>query len=565
MKKFLNLLLCVSMIMICLSGLSLVAFAESVTIGDVTIEQDAEGAYIIDSKEKFEAIFSSSNTENQDLVKGGYTFKQTESFTLSSTYAPIREVNFIGTYDGGKNTIAYADNFTLSADNFGLFYTLGGATIKNLTVDGTIDAGAHGTVGGFAYHTASGSTNEFTNCTNSVDITSSKNNIAGFTARAEDGVTFTKCVNEGNISGSDNVGGFQGFAGATYEQCANHGDITASSSVAGGLVGSLGKTSKFNKCANFGIVTALRTSGGIVGSLAASGKELTVKLSYNVGTIKATGVSRTDIEVGGILGRGYYYNKNASTTFTKVFIQNCYNAGDLDVPEKATFSIGSAIGKPDEKGSTYAYTNNHSVENFYDLTNSDVDVIGATKENDATTITLKNAFILYTDSAFQDATTKTKDDLKKPDGNFTTGSWEESTTDYPYIQLKGNPYKYNPGINASVLKGTYVFTGTDTTDFADVVGIDNVNSAYAVIAARFTYNSTLIANGKTYGVLVSKTVENPDIDTCDKKFEAVRNLNGLYGILIHNIEAGTAYYVRPYIEYNGTYCYGTADTFTISE
>ncbi len=517
------------------------------------IEQDANGAYIIDSKEKFEAIFSSTNTANQDLVTGGNTFKQTASFTLSSNYAPV-QAQFKGIYDGGSNTISYADNFTLSADNFGLFYQLNGATIKNLSLDGTINAGSTiENIGGFAYTTVSSDEtfDYFTDCVNSVDITSEYKTVGGFIARGEKGLKFTRCVNEGNITGTENIGGFQGFAGATYEQCANYGNIKATGSSAGGFIGALGKVSQLNKCANFGDISALRSSGGIVGIMA-SNSNLTVTESYNTGKITVTGTS--NVEAGGIVGRGYYSKKDTNNIVT---ITNCYNAGTF-----SAYVAGSAVGVADVKNSLANNKNTTNITNFYDAINLDIGTIGAAVINDGNTaIYLSNAYTLKKDAAY--GTAKVADDFTED--IFSANAWNDKKTegsDYPYIQLGGNPYVYNPEIYASILSGSYVFTGTDTTGLENVEGIENVKSAYAVIAARFAYNSTLIENDKTYGVLVSKTTENPDVETYDRKFEGKRNLNGFYGILLYNLDLGT-YYVRPYIEYNGTYWYGTADTFTI--
>ncbi len=406
-------------------------------------------------------IADSYQFENISTKPAAY-FKQTADFTLPSSYVP-NQTTFTGMYDGNNKTINYPQNFAVTADKFGLFYSLDGAKISNLTVDGAINGGNYQLIAGFAYTTANDTT--FSNCTNSTNITSSKGNIGGFladnkpatfisctnegnitsassivggfAARGQDGVVFTSCTNTGNIQGTENVGGFQGYGGATYTSCINKGNITAtkdSGAIAGGLLAALGKVSSFENCANLGNVSASRSSGGIVGGMA-SANTLTITASYNKGKITVTGSD--NVEAGGMVGRGFYHGTNTSSRSTTITIKDCYNAG--------TFSAsvaGSAVGIADQtrpSGAPTVYT--HKITNFYDAINSDIDIIGAqAKNSDAsvTSITVNNAFTL-SDSAIY-GTTKLAVDLKViPDG-FSEEIWKVSEdVNYPYIQLKNNP------------------------------------------------------------------------------------------------------------------------------
>ncbi len=389
-------------------------------------------------------------------------YVQTANITLPLSYQPNQTV-FTGEYDGNNKTVNYADNFTVSVNNFGLFYSLDGAHIKNLTVDGNINAGACQYVAGLAYTTANDS--KFTNCVNSVDILSSKgyiaglvaNNtpasfvacvneghitggdsvVAGFVTRGVDS-NFTSCVNKGNITGTDNVGGFQGFGGGIYISCINEGDVyatKASGAVAGGFIGALSSASEFSKCANLGDIEASRSTGGIVAAMAGN-KNLIITGSYNTGTITVFGSS--NVEGGGLVGRGYYAGSGTNNRSTTITITDCYNAGIVNASV-----AGSAIGVPDQSRPSNAPTvYTHKIKNFYDATNTSMDIFGAGPENSDTAITsiiIENAFVLDDGMAY--GVYKTADELKVlPDG-FNTGIWIISTdVNYPYIQLADNLY-----------------------------------------------------------------------------------------------------------------------------
>ncbi|MBP3632967.1 MAG: hypothetical protein J6J43_00140 [Oscillospiraceae bacterium] len=205
----------------------------------------------------------------------------TVDHTIGSAEAP-----YAGTFDGAGHTIS---GLTMSFGNvraslgdgnndnvrdfrLGLFSTTDGATIKDLTVEGSLKL--------------SGRQTEYSK-------------VAGIVACATD-TTITNCVNRvtmtGNSSGSwayqTNVGGIVGLADrCTVTRCGNEADLIVSG----------------------------RYMGGLVGRIAVSDTPTVVCESYNLGTIDGCR------EVGGLVGVvGGCTNEETRTTIT-----NCYSYGDF--------------------------------------------------------------------------------------------------------------------------------------------------------------------------------------------------------------------------------------------
>ncbi len=680
MKKFLALLLSLSMLVVCTSAISLVAFAEGedVTVGSVTISQDADGYYIIDSAEKFEAVFGSGNTTNSELLTGGKKFKQTAPFTLSATYFPVHKINnvavpFAGTYDGNNCTITIPSDWTTSSNNFGLFRDLKGATIKNLTVDGTITA-PMGWLGIFAGNVTASSDNTFENCINSVDITSGQAQIAGFvtsvkgnlsfincvnegniTAKKTAGfvyntvnnntITFKNCTNKGNITGKDvgtagfmtttalgankasftgcenngNISGTSFVAGfltgtvaiynpASFENCTNNGSVTGTSNQVGGFVtridnstfksckntgaitgagdtgGFMGQSvGKFEKCINSGTITVKtngKHAGGFIGGVNGTNDGVEFTLCANTGDVVAYGKAGGFIpfigvaaEVvfdrcynegninawdarGGFIGQAQGYATGKAITIN---IKDCYNAGYI---QGSNPSKGSLIGLPDSATDSVTIT----IDNFYDILNPDLDIIGVAKANASTFITYNDIYLLNALNDYTYGVAVNAEVLSEVPAGFTQSAWALVTeSGYPYIQLTENIYTPGNDVTVKPVSGTSVYTGTSIGGLLEVDGILNVKTPYAIVAAKFAYNNTAVLDDLSYGVLISETVSGDElnVDTCDYKATGSQNTYGRYGILIYgeSIESDKTYYVRPYVEYNGKYWYGTADEF----
>lgn len=142
---------------------------------------------------------------------------------------------FKGTFDGNGHKISnlYVDR----ADRAGLFASVYGASIKNLTVEGTVvGSSSNGSdptgVGGIVGYSFSQIVIE--NCVSNVNVSSSCENTGGICGYVNDvDSVIRNCINIGNIeSKSDKTGGISGNPGIVYN-CANFGTVSGKSNVAG--------------------------------------------------------------------------------------------------------------------------------------------------------------------------------------------------------------------------------------------------------------------------------------------------------------------------------------------
>lgn len=143
--------------------------------------------------------------------------------------------SFKGTFDGNGHKISnlYVDR----ADKAGLFASVYGASIKNLTVEGTVvgssyDGSDSTGVGGIVDYSFSQIVIE--NCVSNVNVSSSCKNTGGICGYVNDvDSVIRNCVNIGEIkSNSDKTGGISGNPGIVYN-CANFGAVSGKSNVAG--------------------------------------------------------------------------------------------------------------------------------------------------------------------------------------------------------------------------------------------------------------------------------------------------------------------------------------------
>lgn len=208
---------------------------------------------------------------------------------------------FAGTFDGNGHKISnlYVDR----ADKAGFFASVYGASIKNLTVEGTVvGSSSNGTdptgVGGIVGFSTSQILIE--NCVSNVNVSSSCENTGGI------------C---GNVNGVDSV----------IRNCVNIGNIESYSDKTGGISGN--PYIVYN-CANFGAVSGISNVAGIAGNT-----EKDVSLCYNAGPIFAPdGVA----SVAAIA--------NVSGTDTGFYHYCYFKKGTADAAFKGT-STGSGIIK----------------------------------------------------------------------------------------------------------------------------------------------------------------------------------------------------------------------------
>ncbi len=299
-------------------------------------------------------------------------------------------VGFFGVAGDCKITgLTLEGSVTSTADNAGGFIgkLVGEAVIDNcvnkVTVTGTNN------IGGFVGHAPEKveCSLTITNSTNEVSVTGSGARVGGFvgyvkSTLASKDFVFDACINKGNISGKEMVGGivgrFETSAGNTgsshkFINSANYGNIETSSNYTGGIVGlftfNSGSTSNyvFENLYNQGNITSkAKYNGGIVGYF----RSYTDKVGglyncMNTGTVysSVTGSAYN----GGIIGVG---NDIAATVTYE--IRNMYNAGSVSSagsslvgPIAGTYHKVSGTITPEncyylDIGETYSYTVNET-------------------------------------------------------------------------------------------------------------------------------------------------------------------------------------------------------------
>lgn len=290
------------------------------------------------------------------------------NYATSEQSVPIgnSSTKFSGTFDGKNHTIS---NLKTSGQYSGLFGYVNGATIQNLTVNVTNNAGA--TSAGGLVGAVNGTTT-IRNCTVNGTI-SGTHQVGGFVGFAQGvyqdttlvlpcNLTIEGCTNNATVTttsqASDNnrtsAGGFVGYvnAGATVtiesytdengqtKKSTNNGKISTTSSAdnkgVGGFVGySYGKIT-LTDCVNEknATITGKERVGGLVGYIGKadsdSQKEMVISGCENKAAV--TSNSTNDVYgIGGIVG----YNSGH-----KVAITNCINSGAITGTHETAGIIG---------------------------------------------------------------------------------------------------------------------------------------------------------------------------------------------------------------------------------
>ena len=249
----------------------------------------------------------------------------------------------------------------------GLFGYTSSAVIKDLTVEGEI--ALTGATMVYAGGIAGSFHGTMENCVSrvhiSVALTGSYRNssaVGGLVGRLR-GTALTGCRFEGaaqvNSGAGTNYleGGLGGIAGVcdsstALTRCVNTGAVTADKATGvGGILGRTdGGTITLMECSNSGHISndtaAVLSSGekpkGGTGGILGVGKSgnVSISLCYNTGTVSGTTI------VGGILGgEAGDYGTSTSNGNPSLTVENCYNAGLLDVGSR-TNRIGSLVGFP---------------------------------------------------------------------------------------------------------------------------------------------------------------------------------------------------------------------------
>ena len=266
---------------------------------------------------------------------GNGNYYLTGDVTVTATYAD----EFTGTFDGKGYTV------TTSVP---LFNKVNGATIKNLSVEGTVTGYA-----AVANCVTGENKTVFENVTNKAAVTNESANIStavfGFYSAyvPASGIVcivhnttadFVGCVNEGTIKSNNAAAGIASYvcysSVVSLYNCKNNGEITATENHAGGIIAFILKsTATVDNCENTKAVKGAMYVGGIVGGLTDNWNNrgsLSAIACKNAGEITATNTS-----AGGIVG----YLKNKDENYN---ISYCYNTAK--VTASGTGECGGIVG-----------------------------------------------------------------------------------------------------------------------------------------------------------------------------------------------------------------------------
>jgi len=356
-----------------LTALAASAANESAWNG-TTVEpgKDASGVYQIGTAEELawlaaEINNSSNNSQSYSAVLTADIDLGYRPWTPIGCYVDWQNNHpYRGVFDGQGHTVSGLYVTALSNGYAGLFgYTSGSTTIKNLTVEGEIRLEDVSTTAKHIGGIVGEANAKLERCVSRVRISA-----AGFGTRdtcAVGGIAgklsgaMTDCRFEGSIDItckrggayiSGGVGGLAGnAAGGALTRCVNTGAVTVDKGTGvGGIAGITSREVTFTQCANTGHIsndtTAVLSSGekpkGGTGGILGVGKSgnVSISLCYNTGTVSGTTI------VGGILGgEAGDYGTSISSGNPSLTVENCYNAGLLDVGSR-TNRIGSLVGFP---------------------------------------------------------------------------------------------------------------------------------------------------------------------------------------------------------------------------
>ncbi len=280
-----------------------------------------------------------------------------------------------------------------------------------------------------------------TNCINYGEVSSTKTRAAGIISYTVGNITISGCINYGYIhaegSPADfNAGGIYGQGGSTYESgsstvntknslaisdCYNYGNVEGTFS-AGGIVGKTsgvapasGYIYSIERCGNEGNISVTdggatsptRGAGGIVGYFYGTTNHR-ISACYNVGNISA--VSNSTADPMKVCGIAAYFNG------TKVYFENCYNAGKIT-------ANGTAVAYQ-------LYYNNHATggDKTYIKNNYGLAVSGAVYEKNGTQA---SSCTTFTSAQLADGSLKTN--INKGAGE-TVYFQQVGTEDHPVLR-----------------------------------------------------------------------------------------------------------------------------------
>ena len=287
MKKLLATILALVMAL----GVTTMAWAE----GDWTGSGTEADPYVITTEAGLNKL---ATDVNSGTVYSGAYFKLGASITVTD-WTPIGQKNsennkFAGTFDGNGQTVTI-NGIKSGLDSAfggyaGFFGATNGATIKNLTVDGTING----------------------------------SDVAGVVARLDGASKVINCINKANVTGTSKAAGITvkiDGANVVIEGCTNDGEIKSDTvnGAAGIVVYAQGVNFTINGCTNNGKISGPFV-GGVVFNVSDSGSGI-VKKCVNNGSVHSTNAGQ-NIMTAGIV--------SVNSKGTELKIVNCSNTGVIE-------------------------------------------------------------------------------------------------------------------------------------------------------------------------------------------------------------------------------------------
>lgn len=314
---------------------------------------------------------------NQDLF-GATEVKLGQNIALTSAWTPV---DLTGSLDGQNHTISGVE--VSATYNVGFFkkVTLG-ASVKNLTIEGTIHAEA-APEGIRNYVGVAGQVNggTMTNVINKATITTAEDGtqslqVGGIAGALTAGGSLIGCENRADVTANGSgdaicvVGGIVGYIGTTGNNdnekggtvsgCKNYGTVTSNNNKVEGIGGIAGmfRGGLIDGCIHeeSGVVTANKTATGHVGGCIGyvqnrSGAVAKVNACENKGSVQSNTTAVSG--VGGIVGHLHMW-QNANTEIT-----GCYNKKAITVTTiVANGFLGGIVGKMSSSGSYSAIIRN---------------------------------------------------------------------------------------------------------------------------------------------------------------------------------------------------------------
>lgn len=267
---------------------------------------------------------------------------------IGSSSAP-----FQGVFDGnGKSITNFSINRT-SADYVGFFAYTSGASVKNLTISGTVKGkqytgsligyGTNTTISGYTFNGTVSASGAYgggvtgylnSGTTSSLNVNakiSGTSYLGGLFGRASGTITTATVVNE--VKGtSNNVGGAVGYSnGLTVMSCTVSAPVTGTYDT-GGIIGSIASQSSVSNCKQTGNINGTYNVGGIVGSSIA---KTTISSSKHTGDITGT------YNIGGTIG---------CASSCAITLTSCYSDGNIQ--GTGTGYIGGIVGYMENVGNS---------------------------------------------------------------------------------------------------------------------------------------------------------------------------------------------------------------------